>query len=118
MEPINVSLVKSEILPCGAPVSVVFSLGNDEENRPLLRVEWWANSVRVAYLHDVKKRHDLTFVRSAIIGSIAASEAACNAAETFFGDDYPSFEELEDTYKRNEPLAGRDGVLYDITIEE
>ena len=118
MEPINVTLVRSEILPCGAPVSAVFSLGNDEENLPRLRVEWWVNSVRVAYLQDVKKRHNLTFIRRVINGSIAASEAACNVAETFFGDDYPSFEELEETYQRNEPLAGRDGVLYDITIEE
>jgi len=95
-------------------VSVVFSLGNDEDNLPRLRVEWWVTGVRVAYLQDT----NLTFIRRVINGSIAAYEAACNAAETFFGDEYPSFEELEETYKRNEPLAGRDGVLYDITIEE
>ena len=122
MEPINVTLVRSEILPCGAPVSVVFGLGlgNDEENllRPRLRVEWWVNSVRVAYLQDTKRRHYLTFIRSVINRSIAAYEASCNAAETFFGDDYPSFKALEEAYKRNEPLEGRDGVLYGITIED
>ena len=119
MEHINVTLVRSEILPCGAPVSVVFGLGNDEKNplRPLLRVEWWVNGVRVAYLQDVKKRHGLTFIRSVIKGSIASYEAACNAAETFFGDDYPSFEELEEAYVKGEPLPGRDGVMYDITTE-
>ena len=120
MDPINVTLVRSEILPCGAPVSVVVCLGNDEENmlRPLLRVEWWVNNARVAYLQDTEMRHYLTFIRSVINGSIAAYEASCNAAETFFGDDYPSFEELEEAYKRNEPLSGKDGVLYDVTIEE